>query len=105
VFDEFLPSFQLLSSDLKPLTAGKHTIRFEFANDGGGPGNSGMGTLFVDDAKVAGGRIEHTQCGIFSADETTDVGIDLGTLVVEAIGAEAQSRFTGRTPRVTIALH
>ena len=39
---------------------------------------------------------------IFSADETADVGIDLGTPVVEAIGAEATSRFTGRIPRVTI---
>ena len=30
------------------------------------------------------------------------VGIDLGTPVVEAIGAEARSRFTGHIPRVTI---
>ena len=64
-----------------------------------------MGTLFVDDEKVAEGRIEHTQAGIFSADETADVGIDLGTPVVEAIGAEAKSRFTGRIPRVTVAVH
>jgi arylsulfatase len=48
------------------------------------------------------GRIEHTQAGMFSADETADVGIDLGTPVVEAIGAEAKSRFTGRIPKVTV---
>ena len=36
------------------------------------------------------------------ADETADVGIDLGTPVVEAIGAEAKSRFTGRIPKVTV---
>jgi hypothetical protein len=30
------------------------------------------------------------------------VGIDLGTPVVEAIGAEAKSRFTGRIPKVTV---
>jgi arylsulfatase len=30
------------------------------------------------------------------------VGIDLGTPVVEAIGSEARSRFTGEIPRVTI---
>jgi arylsulfatase len=89
-------------ADTKPLTPGKHTLRFEFAYDGGGPGKGGMGTLFVNDAKVAEGRIEHTQGGIFSADETADVGIDLGTPVVEAIGAEAKSRFTGRIPKVTI---
>jgi arylsulfatase len=39
---------------------------------------------------------------MFSADETADVGEDLGTPVVEAIGAEAKSVFTGRIPRVTI---
>jgi arylsulfatase len=61
-----------------------------------------MGTLFVNDEKVAEGRIEHTQAGMFSADETADVGIDLGTPVVEAIGAEAKSRFTGRIPKVTV---
>jgi arylsulfatase len=89
----------------KPLAPGKHTVRFDFAYDGGGPGKGGMGTLFVDDEKVAEGRIEHTQGGMFSPDETTDVGIDLGTPVVEAIGAEAKSRFTGRIPRVTVAVH
>jgi arylsulfatase len=86
----------------KPLAPGKNTIRFDFAYDGGGPGKGGMGTLFVNDDKVAEGRIQHTQAGIFSADETADVGIDLGTPVVEAIGSEAKSRFTGRIPKVTV---
>jgi arylsulfatase len=39
---------------------------------------------------------------MFSADETADVGIDLGTPVVEAIGSEAKSRFTGRISKVTV---
>ncbi|MGE5770094.1 MAG: arylsulfatase [Betaproteobacteria bacterium] len=86
----------------KPLAPGKATLRFEFAYDGGGPGKGGTGTLFVNDEKVAEGRIPHTQFGIFSADETADVGIDLGTPVVEAIGSEAKSRFTGRIPKVTV---
>jgi arylsulfatase len=84
---------------LKP---GKATIRFDFAYDGGGLAKGGVGTLFVDGKQVAQGRIENTQAAIFSADETADVGIDLGTPVVEAIGAEAESRFTGRIPKVTI---
>lgn len=84
------------------LPPGKHTVRLEFAYDGGGPGKGGVGTLFVDGSKVAEGRIENTQAGIFSADETADVGIDLGTPVVESIGAEAKSRFTGRIPKVTV---
>jgi arylsulfatase len=86
----------------KPLAPGKATVRFEFAYDGGGVGKGGTGTLFVNDEKVAEGRIGRTQPMIFSADETADVGIDLATPVVEAIGSEAKSRFTGRIPKVTI---
>lgn len=86
----------------KPLPAGKTTIRFEFAYDGGGLGKGGLGTLFVNGEKVAEGRIERTQPMIFSADETADVGIDLGTPVVESVGAEARSRFNGRIAKVTI---
>jgi len=86
----------------KPLASGKATVRFEFAYDGGGPGKGGKGALLVNGQKVAEGRIEHTQAGIFSADETADVGIDLGTPVVEAIGAEHRSKFTGHIDKVTV---
>jgi arylsulfatase len=88
----------------KPLAPGKATLKFDFAYDGGGQGKGGTGTLYVNGAKVAEGRIEHTQAGIFSADETADIGIDLGTPVVEAIGAEARSRFNGRIPQVTVTV-
>jgi arylsulfatase len=84
---------------LKP---GKSTIRFEFDYDGSGLAKGGMGTLYVNDMKVAEGRIPRTQPMIFSADETADVGIDLATPVVEAIGSEAKSRFTGKINKVTI---
>jgi hypothetical protein len=68
----------------------------------GGLGKGGTGTLFVNGDKAAEGRIEHTQAMIFSADETADVGIDLGTPVVEAVGSEAKSKFTGHIPKVTV---
>jgi len=86
----------------EPLPAGDVTVRFEFAYDGGGQGRGGTGTLYVNDRQVAQGRIDRTQAIIFSADETADVGIDLATPVVEAIGSEARSRFTGSIPKVTI---
>jgi arylsulfatase len=86
----------------EPLAPGKATIRFEFAYDGGGMAKGGTGTLFVNGKQVAQGRIERTQPIAFSADETADVGIDLGTPVVEAIGSEARSRFNGRISKVTI---
>ena len=88
----------------KPLPPGKATIRFDFSYDGGGLGKGGTGTLFVNGEKVAEGRIDRTEPMMFSADETADVGIDLGTPVVEAIGAEEKSRFTGRIPKVTVEI-
>jgi hypothetical protein len=88
----------------KPLPPGKSTIRFEFDYDGGGLGRGGTGTLFVNDRKVAEGRIARTQPMAFSADETADVGTDLATPVVERIGSEAESRFTGRITKVTISV-
>jgi arylsulfatase len=84
---------------LKP---GKTTIKFDFAYDGGGLAKGGMGTLYVNDKKVAEGRIDRTQPMVFSADETADVGIDLATPVVEVIGAENKSRFTGKIRKVTV---
>jgi hypothetical protein len=84
------------------LPAGKATIRFEFAYDGGGMGKGGMGTLFVNDKNVATGHIEQTQCCAFSADEGADVGADEGTPVTEAY--KVPNEFTGKIDKVTIEL-
>lgn len=84
------------------LTPGPATLRFEFAYDGGGVGKGGLGSLYVNGKKVAEGRIERTQPAIFSADETADVGIDLASPVVESIGAERASKFTGKIDEVTV---
>jgi arylsulfatase len=88
----------------RKLAAGKAELRLQFDYDGGGPAKGGLATLFINGEKVGEGRIPATQAGLFSADETADVGIDLGTPVVDAIGAEAKSRFTGRIPKVTVAV-
>jgi len=84
------------------LPAGKATIRFEFAYDGGGGGKGGTGTLFVNDKNVATGKIENTQCCAFSADEGADVGADEGTPVTEDYAVPA--KFTGQIDSVTIEL-
>ena len=84
--------------------AGKATIRYEFAYDGGGLGKGGVGTIFVNDRKVAEGRIEHTQPMAFSADEGADVGEDGETPVVENYGIPAPYKFTGKIHKVTIDL-
>jgi arylsulfatase A-like enzyme len=98
----FLGMKRFTVASTKPIAPGKATIKFDFAYDGDGLGKGGMGSLYVNNEKVAEGRIEHTQAMIFSADETADVGIDLGTPVVEAIGSEVKSKFTGKITKVTI---
>jgi arylsulfatase len=100
----FLGLMRFSVASPKALAAGKNTVKLDFAYDGGGLGKGGTATLFVNGEQVAQGRIEHTEAMFFSADETADVGIDLGTPVVEAIGAEARSKFTGHIPRVTVEL-
>ena len=88
----------------RALEPGKSTIRFEFDYDGGVLGKPGKGTIHVNDEKVAEGHVERTQPMVFSADETADVGVDLGTPVVDPIGFERRSRFTGRIPTLTIKI-
>jgi Sulfatase len=85
----------------QPVPAGKATVRFEFAYDGGGLAKGGLGTLYVNDKKVAEGRIERTEAMIFSADETADVGEDDATPVTEDYKAY-DNKFTGRILKVTI---
>ena len=81
--------------------AGKATIRLEFAYDGGGAGKGGLGTIYVNEKKIAEGRIERTQPTIFSADETADVGEDDATPVTEDYKSY-DNKFTGKILKVTV---
>ncbi|MBI3866391.1 MAG: arylsulfatase [Planctomycetia bacterium] len=83
------------------LPEGKVTIRYEFVYDGGGLGNGGTGTLFVNGKQVAAGKIERTQGNFFSADEGADVGQDGETPVTDDY-SEGNNKFTGRIQKVTI---
>jgi arylsulfatase A-like enzyme len=94
-----LQRFNVAAAQAVP--AGKAKIRFEFAYDGGGLGKGGVGTMYVNDRKVAEGRIERTQPLIFSPDEAADVGVDADTPVTEDY-TSAASAFTGKILKVTI---
>jgi arylsulfatase len=85
--------------------AGKATIRYEFAYDGGGLAKGGLGSIFVNGQKVVEGRIERTQPMGFSGDEGADVGEDGETPVVEDYGILAPYKFTGNISKVTIDLN
>jgi arylsulfatase len=86
------------------VAAGKATIRYEFAYDGGDKlGAGGTGTIFVNGEKVAEGQIGNTTPFLFSADETADVGTDGATPVTEDY-AEGDNAFTGKIEKVTVEL-
>lgn len=83
------------------LTAGKHTISYEFIPDDARPGTGGQSILSVDGKKVAGGRIPKTQPFAFSADEGADVGMDSETNVSPDYKPNANA-FTGKIVKVTV---
>jgi arylsulfatase A-like enzyme len=85
----------------EPLSSGEHQVRMEFAYDGGGLGKGGDAVLYVDGAKAGEGRVEGTHPLLFSGDETTDLGSDLGTPVSDDY-APAGSAFTGKVEWVQI---
>ena len=63
---------------------------------------TGTGAIFVNDRKVAEGRIDRTTPNTFAM-EGADVGMDLGTPVTEDYTSHL-SRFNGRIHGVTIEL-
>lgn len=88
-------------SDQK-LTPGKHTIRYEFKYDGGGPGKGGTGTLFVDNKQVATRKIARTMGFRISLDETFDIGSDAGEPVSEDYHVPFD--FAGKLYKVVVKL-
>lgn len=86
----------MAATALKP---GNYKLVYDFKYDGGGMGKGGVGTITVNGKKVAEGRIEKTQPGIFSVDDLADVGLDEGTPVADY---GKSSKFNGKIDYVTI---
>ena len=85
----------------RELPSGTHQVRMEFKYDGGGVGKGGDVTLFADGTQVGRGRVERTLPNVFSADETADVGMDVGSPVAEGFH-NGDSKFTGRVKWVQL---
>ncbi len=88
-------------SSAKALTAGRHTVKYEFVIDAYRPASGGKCFLYVDDVKVAEGYIPATQPFGYSADEGWNVGADHETPVSEDY-KENNNKFTGKIKVVTI---
>lgn len=81
------------------LSPGKHTVKFDFAYEGG-RGAGGTGTIYIDGKKAGEGRITHTNANTFGIDESADVGTDQNTPVVLAY--KGKEDFTGKIHKVVI---
>ena len=64
-----------------PLSAGKHLIEITTAIEGNRPGAAGTVTLVVDGREVGRAELKRTVPLAFTASETFDVGVDLGSTV------------------------
>jgi len=87
------------------LSAGKHTIVFDFKPDGPGLGKGGTGVLSVDGKEVARNSMEHTTPITFPEDETFDIGQDTRTpLALIEYRYDVPFKFTGKINKVTFNL-
>jgi hypothetical protein len=85
----------------QPLAAGKHTLRYEFAFDGGPPGSGGTGRLIVDGKAAGEKKIARMMPYALSADEGVDIGLDQETPVSEDYKA-GDNTFSGRILQVKV---
>jgi hypothetical protein len=85
----------------RPLTAGRHTVRYEFIPASAAPGTGGRSMLSVDGEQVAEGFIPKTEPFAFSGDEGADVGLD-GETNVSPDYPQHGNEFTGTIRKVTV---
>ena len=86
-----------------PLSAGNHTIVFDFVYDGPGYAKGGTGTLKVDGKEVATLKFPKTIPFLMTIDETFDVGLDLRTGVNDQ-DYQVPFKFNGKINKLTIGL-
>jgi arylsulfatase len=87
------------------LSAGKHSIVFDFKLDGPGLGKGGTGVLSVDGKEVDKKHMDHTTPITFPEDEDFDVGLDTrtGVALVE-YRYDCPFKFTGKIDKLTFNL-
>jgi arylsulfatase A-like enzyme len=104
VFDyNMLTLAQFRWAGQKPLSAGKHTIVFDFTYDGPGIAKGGTGVLKVDGQVVDSHKQPNTIAFLEVADETFDVGVDTRTGVNDN-DYQVPFAFTGKIVKLTFKL-
>jgi len=85
-----------------PIAAGRHKI--EVVTDIAGPGKAGTATLLVDGTQVGKADLKRTVPLAFTASETFDVGVDLGSPVSIDYFDRRPFAFTGKIEKVEVGL-
>ena len=87
------------------LSAGKHTIVFDYKPDEPGLGKGGTGVLTVDGKVVARNSMEHSTPITFPEDETFDIGSDTRTgVALLEYRYDVPFKFTGTINKLTFNL-
>ncbi|WP_197529716.1 arylsulfatase [Botrimarina mediterranea] len=85
-----------------PVSAGDHTITIDTTI--AGPGNGGTVRLLVDGKEVARAELKRTVPAAFTASESFDVGLDLGSTVSLDYYEQRPYAFSGEIGSVRVAL-
>jgi arylsulfatase A-like enzyme len=102
VFFEYNALSLLRSSMSAPLPAGRHKIELEMKVASPKPGTPAEVVLRIDGAEAAKLALPYTLPLTFTATETFDVGVDLGSPVALAYHERAPFRYNGRIHDVHI---
>ena len=87
------------------LSAGKHTIVFDYKPESPGLGKGGTGVLTVDGKEVARNSMENSTPVTLPEDETFDVGQDTRTgVALLEHRYDPPFRFTGKINKLTFKL-
>jgi arylsulfatase len=86
----------------QPLAAGKHKITV--VTTIAGPGKPGTAVVQVDGAEVGKAELKRTVPAAFTASESFDVGVDLGSTVANDYAERAPFAFSGKIGTVKVEL-
>jgi hypothetical protein len=83
-----------------PLPKGKVTVAFEYTQEDKTWGGGGTGHLYINDKEAGEAKFEHVVPACYSATESFDIGMDLGSAVSTRYSAPCS--FTGAIDQVKI---
>jgi arylsulfatase A-like enzyme len=94
---------QYSARSAEQISAGKH--KFEVVTHIAGPAQQGTVTLLVDGKEVGKAELKRTVPAAFSASETFDVGVDLGSTVSLDYFDRRPFEFNGKIEKVSVKLN